>query len=106
MEKQVEIPQRGWINLINKIVEQIENTNESISLIESEDKVHLKIDKKEVFSYDKKDGSFIFNKNEMGVLNKDEEEILFKSLKNAILSFSNLEGFTYQKEERWFKFLR
>ena len=106
MEKQVEIPQRNWINLINKIVDQIENTNESISLFESKEEIHLKIDRKEVFSYNKEDGSFVFNKNEMGVLNKNEEEILFKSLKNAISSFSNLEGLTYQKEEKWFKFLR
>jgi len=106
MEKQIEAPRKDWINLINRIVEQIENSSDSILLLETASIVLLKIDRKEVFRYNKEDGSYTLNKNEMGVLNQKEEENLLKSIKNAIISFAQLENFGYEKEERWVKYLR
>jgi hypothetical protein len=106
MEKQLEFPQNTWINLVNQIVEQIENSNDSIFLLETASFILLKIDRKEVFRYNKEDGSYTLNKNEMGVLNQTEEENLLKSIKNAIISFTQLENFGYEKEERWVRYLR
>ena len=106
MEKQLESPQNIWINLADRIVEQIENSNDSILLLETNSLFLLKIDRKEVFRYNKEDGSYILNKNEMGVLNQREEENLLKSIKNAITSFTQLENFDYEKEERWVRYLR
>ena len=63
MEKQLEFFQNTWINLANQIVEQIENSNDSILLLETASLILLKIDRKEVFRYNKEDGSYILNKN-------------------------------------------